>query len=145
MILLLHLSTCAQWDEEARLSRNLIDQVFDLRRNRILSGTIVPLGAKMGNIRTHLNSNPRYSTLNILRTRVWQKFGWPISDAYGQRELSSEMETVETGRQCESGPNDFSVSDAWNAFSADPPSNVSDLEWEDWTSFLASPPMGSSV
>jgi hypothetical protein len=96
MILLLHLSTCAQRDEEANLSRNFIDQVFDLRRNRILSGTFVPLGAMMENTRANPHSNPRYSALNILRTRVWQKFGWPIPNAYSQSGVSSDMESVKT-------------------------------------------------
>jgi hypothetical protein len=146
MILLLHLSTCEKRDEEGIKSRELVDQTFGLRRNRILSGIILPLGAHMGNIRARPHSNSRYSALLMLRTRVWQKFGWPIPDVQVSIGLDATSEThgtdsgmpplahAEAGPQFDLGIDDLSSFDAWNDFSAGPISNTEEIDWEQWLS-----------
>jgi len=149
MILLLHLSTCEKRDEESHLSRELIDQIFGLRRNHILAGNILPLSAHMGNLRARPHSNSRYSALFMLRARVWQQFGWPIpgSPVPPGPAAFSEIRSVglgiptqapaEADLQLDLGADDMSIFDAWSDFSAGPPLDTEDNGWEDWLSLSA--------
>lgn len=157
MILLLHLSTCEKRDEEGIQSRELVNQTFGLRRSRILGGDILPLGAHMGNIRARPHSNSRYSALFMLRSRVWQKFGWPIPDsqvltgleAYSEiYSMDFEMNPLahaEVDPQYDLGGDDMSILDAWNDVSAGPPLTTEDIDWEDWLSLSASLAADTSV
>lgn len=98
-----------------------------------MSGTIVPLGSKMGNIRANSHSNPRYSALNMLKSRVWQKFGW---DIHQPPDPFLELQASDAGLDL--GPDDLSLFGALKDF-ASPVLDNAEMEewWMDWESFDA--------
>ncbi|KAH8660416.1 hypothetical protein BX600DRAFT_523353 [Xylariales sp. PMI_506] len=79
MILLVHLDGCMCPDDEAIMSRDLIDQVFSVRLGHMSTGGVLVhfTTTRFNNLRNH---NSRYSHLITLKTRVWQKLGWSIQD-----------------------------------------------------------------
>ena len=102
----MHLSTCSQLDEESRLSQDLVDQIFSLRVNRMLSIGSVPVRAMMmedEKDKMSQKSNPRYRILWNLRKRVWQKVGWsmPSYEAV-QGGLEVDTATQETNEETSS-------------------------------------------
>ncbi|KAI9744632.1 MAG: hypothetical protein M1818_002161 [Claussenomyces sp. TS43310] len=73
-IMLMHLSTCSNLTKEEIPTWSLINSIFNMRINRVLSGTILPVGAMIR--RTELRrNNPRYMILATLRARIGSKIG----------------------------------------------------------------------
>lgn len=72
----MHLSTCPDLCSEERLSRLLLDNVFELRVSRILAGTIISEKAEIKGEKIPQRANSRYSMLVDLRSRVWKRCGW---------------------------------------------------------------------
>jgi hypothetical protein len=75
MILLKHLSACPHVDQESKLNRDLVDQVFNIRIGRIMGSSHHAL-KPTPDIQQQYNT--RYRTLAATRVRIWTKFKWPI-------------------------------------------------------------------
>ena len=147
MILLVHLSGCTQIEEESHISQDLLNQIFNLRISRILSGAIVPTRAMMMSPQ-QLRSNPRYRILRGFRRRVWNKLGWPTPSRYGISDSrpadTGVMDTTEDGpMQIEPGElfegSDEHAESATMAeidplLSSDP---MDLLQWDEWESLAS--------
>jgi hypothetical protein len=94
IILLMHLSTCANIGDEDR-SRYLLDQTMTVRVNRILNGSVVPTKALLRGDCHPQRANPRYLILVELRKRVWKKVGWDVDgkgrDPWAGRRAEEEV------------------------------------------------------
>lgn len=143
----MHLDGCEQQDEESKLSRNLIDQVFDLRISRILSGkydasTSTRLTAGHCNCLRQYNS--RYRALTTLKRRVWQKFRWATPNP-NNAQGSVVEDAVDMGYPTDAsvglmpvhdhGPDGDSMSALWDDFAAAAPLEIPN--WDDWESLTA--------
>ncbi|TAQ86408.1 hypothetical protein B7494_g5259 [Chlorociboria aeruginascens] len=80
LICLMHLSSCPNLSSDVR-TRELIDQIFQIRINHIKSGSIIS-EKSMLRINPHSDeapgSNARYHALIILYNKVWAKNGWAV-------------------------------------------------------------------
>jgi len=94
IILLAHLLSCKDIASEAVLSRGLLDDVFSLRVDWILRGSVFP--TKAGHpVHGHtVRTNPRYLILVDLRKRVWSKLGWD-KDGLGKDPWSGRLDHYE--------------------------------------------------
>lgn len=148
----MHLSACSHLDEESRLSQDLVDQIFSLRVNRILSMNNVSVRAMMTedeNSETSQKSNPRYRILWDLRKRVWHKVGWSLpSYEAAPGALEADMAMQETNEeafppaaseipsQCCEETEDSTVMTALdNILLAGDPMDL--LQWDEWESLTA--------
>lgn len=127
--------------EEAALSRDLIDQVFNLRLGRILTGdvSINSMTPRFINLRQH---NSRYMALVTLKTRVWQKLGWSIPYINSQggldrgnpecavKPLEDENPGVGFGHDCST--EDDSISVLWDTFTAGASLYADISDWDEW-------------
>ncbi|KAF4625947.1 hypothetical protein G7Y89_g12215 [Cudoniella acicularis] len=145
-ILLMHLSKCSHPDDEAVLSRDLVDRVFAMRTSRILSGTVVPHGIRSMRFTSLQQSYPRYSALPNLRTRVWNRFGWPIAHyplVKSVAESGTEMNSIEA--TCLQGIPDISPefnigAECQSLFPMDNFTGVAPvdtMEWDEWESLTS--------
>jgi hypothetical protein len=144
MILLVHLDGCTCPDEEAILSKDLIDQVFSLRLGHILNGgaSINLRTPRFNNLGQH---NSRYSALITMKTRVWQKLSWstPYSP-HPQDGLGGELGGVNPpdGAALQVNPDvdfgyeypveDSSVSSLWDEFTAGASLDAGISDWDEW-------------
>lgn len=144
MILLVHLDGCTCPDQEAALSRNLIDEVFSLRLGRISSGddAIKVMTMRFSNLRQH---NSRYLALITLKTRVWQKLGWstpyPLPAHYSldgspANAKSPNGAALQTNLDVDIGSEDLteknSISVLWDEFTAGSSLDAGISDWDEW-------------
>lgn len=87
MILLLHLTSCTDIANEARLgSQQLVDRVFDLLGNRPQEGRVTWSSVEHAQSRgTSRKPHLIHELLAKLRQRVWQRAGWGNSTIQAQR------------------------------------------------------------
>lgn len=141
IILLVHLDGCMCPNEEARLSRDLVDQVFNLRLGRILTGdtSINPTTPRFINLRQH---NSRYMALITLKTRVWQKLGWSnpyisSQDGIDRGNLEGiakapDDENLDIGISHDYSTEDDSISVFWDTFTAGASLDADISNWDEW-------------
>lgn len=149
MILLVHLEGCICPDEEAALSRDLIDKVFSLRVDRILNGddAINFMTTRFSNLRHH---NSRYLALITLKTRVWQKLGWstpyPPTTHHspdGAPEIANPPDgaPTQTNLDVDLGIEDImeenSILVSWDEFTAGSSLDTGISNWDEWNSLSA--------
>ncbi|OKL59148.1 hypothetical protein UA08_05720 [Talaromyces atroroseus] len=147
IVLLVHLDGCTCPDEEAILSKDLIDQVISLRQGRIVNrGHSINLPTpRFKNLRQH---NSRYLTLISLKTRVWHKLGWlapyasnpqdepdgglGINQPYGAT-LNPDID-VGFGSEY---PTENSISALWDDFVAGASLDANTTDWDEWNHLSA--------
>lgn len=138
MILLVHLDGCICPEEEAILSRDLIDQVFSLRLSSILRGgtSINSTAPRFNNLRQH---NSRYFALTSLKTRVWQKLGWSTTPC--PTNLVAEVNPPDSAALQAKHEFDFgyehpagedSISVLWDEFTAGESLDADIGNWDEW-------------
>lgn len=127
--------------KEATLSRDLIDEVFNLRLGRIFTGdvSINPTTPRFINLRQH---NSRYMALITLKTRVWQKLGWSIQyidseDGLDRGNLECvgkppDDENLDVGFGHERATEDDSISVLWDTFTAGASLDADISNWDEW-------------
>ena len=148
----MHLNTCLHVNEESRLSKDLVDEIFRLRANRMLSRNHVPPGVMTTQEDTGVasqKSNSRYRLLWNLRNRVWQKLGWPILsyepvqkenrvDAINQ-ETSNDAQPVQISGlhslNLDGHQDDSMTATLDNILSSGDPTDL--LQWDEWITFSA--------
>ena len=93
IILLMHLNSCSRLEEETDLGQDLVNQVFSVRFEHMITWSDIPVRAIMLEEERPGNtpmSNPRYKVLWDLRRKVWQKLGWSWPSVKAlQRDLMS--------------------------------------------------------
>ncbi|RFU29504.1 hypothetical protein B7463_g6843, partial [Scytalidium lignicola] len=145
MILLVHLDGCPCPDEEAILSKDLIDQVFNFRLSRILNGSSASISfmiARCSNIHQY---NSRYIALTTLKRRVWQKLGWSTPYRHNPEDMMEEdLGTVKfpnsdapqtpfgVGSSCNYPVEKDSISVLWDEFAAGAPLDNDIASWDEW-------------
>lgn len=141
IILLVHLDGCMCPGVEASLSRDLVDQVFNLRLGRILTGdiSINPTTPRFINLRQH---NSRYMALTTLKTRVWQKLGWsnPYMNSQDGMDRGSlehvvkppDDENFDVGIGHDYSTEDDSISTLWDSFTAGASLDADISNWDEW-------------
>lgn len=151
LILLVHLDACPCTNEEHILTRDLIDQAFNLRLGRLLEGSNTSISFTPARINGHQQHNSRYIALTRLKTRVWQKLSCSTSSPHNHGDMVEErpraMKSPDSGAlqtSCSVKPNydyplqEDSLSVLWNEFSADVPPDIGGISnWDEWNSLSA--------